>query len=156
MKKYILYGFGGHGKVIKDAIEKLGHQVIHIFDNENPYDKNIYPESEIIIAIGNNEIRDKISKEISHKLGVIIHPDASIALDAIIEEGTVILANAVIQSGVSIGKNCIINANVTIDHEVIINDFVSVYPGTYIGGNCEITSFKTINPNTTILRNAII
>ncbi|MFV0194096.1 transferase [Empedobacter falsenii] len=156
MKEYILYGFGGHGKVIKDAIEKNGNQVIHVFDQDHPYDPTIFPNAELIIAIGNNGIRKKIATEIAHPLGIVIHPSASIAQDVTIEKGTVVLANAVIQTGSSIGKNCIINANVTIDHDAVIEDEVSIYPGSYIGGEAKITQGKTIDPNTTIVRNSVI
>ncbi|MFV0170299.1 transferase [Empedobacter falsenii] len=156
MTQFVLYGFGGHGRVIKDAIEKLGGEVVHIFDQNNPYDGSLYSECEIIIAIGNNEIRSSISKSVKHKLGIIIHPDASVASNVIINEGTVVLANAVIQSGSIVGKNCIVNANVTVDHDVIIEDNVSIYPGSYIGGEAKITQGKTIDPNTTIVRNSVI
>ena len=156
MKHYILYGFGGHGRVIKDAIEKLGDKVVYIFDKDHLYDSSIYPDAELIIAIGNNEIREKIATEIAHPLGIVIHPSASIAQDVTIEKGTVVLANALIQTGSSIGKNCIINANVTIDHDAVIEDEVSIYPGSYIGGEAKITQGKMIDPNTTIVRNSVI
>lgn len=156
MTQFVLYGFGGHGRVIKDAIEKLGGEVVHIFDQNNPYDESLFSNCEIIIAIGNNEIRSSISKSVTHKLGIIIHPDASVASNVIINEGTVVLANAVIQSGSIVGKNCIVNANVTVDHDVIVEDNVSIYPGSYIGGGARITSKTTIEPNTNVSRQSIV
>nr|WP_297306871.1 transferase [uncultured Flavobacterium sp.] len=155
MKNYILYGFGGHGRVIKDAINKLGATVVHIFDNEHPYRNDIFPDAELIIAIGNNDIRAEIASVVQHKLGIIIHPTAVIATDVVIGVGTVVLANAVIQTGAVIGKNCIINANVTIDHDVQIANNVSIYPGAYIGGEAKITECKTINANFVVPRNSI-
>ncbi|WP_177765344.1 transferase [Flavobacterium sp. I3-2] len=153
MKQFILYGFGGHGRVVKDAIEKNGASVIHIFDQEHPYDASMFPDIELIIAIGNNEVRKNIAAEIVHPLGIVIHPMASIAQEVTIGKGTVILANAVIQTGSTIGDNCIINANTTIDHDAIIEDFVSIYAGAYIGGGAKITEGKTIEPNAVIKRN---
>lgn len=152
-KTYILYGGGGHAKVVKDAIEKLKGEVVAIYDKDKPYQPHLYPNAELIIAIGNNSIREKISLEIHHNLATVIHPSASIANDVKIGAGTVVFANAVVQAGVIIGKNCIINANTTIDHEAMIEDFVSIYPNTYIGGNARITKAKLIEPNTVVPRN---
>lgn len=155
MKQYVLYGFGGHGKVVKDTIEKLGSDVLYIFDENNIYSSSIFPNAEMIIAIGNNEVRKKIASQVNHKLAALIHPNAILGQDVIVEEGSVVLANAVIQSGSRIGKNCIINANVTIDHDVTIEDYVSVYPGAYVGGGAKITESKTVEPNVVVARNTI-
>lgn len=155
MKQFVLYGFGGHGRVVKDAIVKLGGEIVHIFDENNIYNSSIFPDAELIIAIGNNEIRKIIACQVSHKLGTLIHPNAILGQDVIIEKGSVIFANAVIQSGSRIGKNCIINANVTIDHDVILEDNVSVYPGAYIGGGAKISECKTVEPNAVVTRNTI-
>lgn len=156
MKQFVLYGFGGHGKVVKDTIEKLGGDVVHIFDENNIYNSSIFPNAEMIIAIGNNDIRKKIASQVSHKLGTLIHPNAVLGQDVIIEDGSVVLANAVIQSGSRIGKNCIINANVTIDHDVAIEDNISIYPGAYIGGGAKITESKTVEPNAIVARNTVL
>lgn len=59
------------------------------------------------------------------------------------------------QPNVKIGKHCIINAAVVIDHDVVIEDYVSIYPGAYIGGAAVITKLKTIAPNQTIERASI-
>lgn len=156
MQEFVLYGNGGHGRVIKDAIEKLGDKVVYFFDQDNPYNPSLFPDAKLIIAIGNSEFRERISLEVKHRIGIIIHPNAIIANDVTIDEGTVVLANAVIQSGAKIGKHCIINAAVVVDHDVIIEDFVSIYPNSYIGGGSIITNHKTIEPNISITRNTKI
>lgn len=155
MKEFVLYGNGGHSKVIQDLIYKLGGTIQVIFDQKNIYNPSVFPNAEIIICIGNNEIREEISKKIEHKFATLIHPNAVLANDTKIGEGTIILANAVLQAGTKIGKHVIINANTTIDHDVIIEDFVSIYPNTYIGGESIITKSKTIEPNHVIARNTI-
>lgn len=156
MNNFLLYGNGGHARVIRDTIEKLGGKVVYIFDQDNPYNPSLFSDAKLIIAIGNSEIRERISLEVKHRIGTIIHPNAIIANDVIIDEGTVVLANAVIQSGSKIGKHCIINAAVVVDHDVRIEDFVSIYPNAYLGGESIITKHKTIDPNTTVKRNVII
>lgn len=42
-----------------------------------------------------------------------------------------------------------------VDHDVVIGDFVSIYPGAYIGGNATVTELKTIEPNQVVERNSV-
>lgn len=156
MKQYILYGNGGHSRVLKDVIHLLGGEVVHVFDSENAYNAEVFPNAELIIAIGNSEIREKISQEVSHQFAKLIHPKAILASDVKMGEGSVILANAVIQVGSEIGKHCIINSSTVIDHDVIIGDFVSIYPNSYIGGGAQITNYRTIEPNSVVERLSIV
>lgn len=158
MKKTILiYGSGGHGRVIADAITctDAKAKVFFFDDATQPYDVAFKPKRKLIIGIGNNEVRKRISETVSHSFDIVIHPSAQVAKDVILGEGTVVLANVVIQTGTVIGKHCIINANAVIDHDVIIEDFVSIYPGAYIGGNAKVTERKTVEPNQVIERNSV-
>lgn len=156
MKKYMLYGNGGHAKVIRDLIHLLKGEIVYIFDCDHPYDPSLFPDAELVIAIGDSQIRHRISNEVTHKLATLIHPTAVLAENVIVGEGTVILANAVIQPNSIIGKNSIINSTVVIDHDVVIGEFVSVYPHTYIGGEAIISDHKVIEPHTVIKRKTVI
>jgi sugar O-acyltransferase (sialic acid O-acetyltransferase NeuD family) len=96
---------------------------------------------EIIVAIGNNDLRLKISlKYESHgmKLAKIIHPKASISENAEIGGGTTVFANAVINPFVKIGKACIINTGAIIDHNCTLSDGVHISPNAALGGTVKI------------------
>lgn len=155
MKNYVLYGRGGHARVIADAIFLNGDQVVGYFDETNAYDSGLFIDADIVIAIGNNEVRKRIANEVSHRFSSVIHPSAVIASNVVIGIGTVILANAVIQSNVRIGQHCIINSNVVVDHDATIEDLVSIYPGTYIGGESRITKSKVVKANSVIERKTV-
>lgn len=167
MNKWVIYGGGGHARVIADAIRLNQDQVANFFDDNEDlkkmagkpvvsYHENHMPEAKMIIGIGNNKIRRAITQYIVHEFGVLIHPDATVSDDVLIGEGTVILAGAVIQSGAVIGKHVVINANVTVDHDAIIGDFCSIYPNSYIGGAANIGAGVTIEACTAIPRLATI
>ena len=156
MKEFVLYGNGGHARVVHDLIQKLGGKVMAIFDHENIYNPSIFSDAEMVICIGNNEIRKKIAIEVRHKFATLIHPNATLANNVKIDEGSVIFANAVLQTNVIIGKHVIVNASATIDHDVNIGNFASIYPNSYIGSGARITEGKTIEPNQVVMRNAII
>lgn len=146
-EKIILYGNGGHAKVVAEMVHQLGYSLVGSFDKEHPYNPDFHPNAKLIIAIGNNETRQRISEEVKHEYAILIHPAAVIAENVIIGKGSVVLANAVIQTDAYIGKHCIINAGAIIDHEAVVEDFVSIYPGAYIGGNAMIARLKIIHPN---------
>ncbi len=162
---YVIYGAGGHASVVADLVNLQGSKVEAFFDDQpqeasngliKPYAANIHPDSELIISIGNNSIREKVAGKVSHKFGTLIHPSAYVAKDAQLGEGTVVLANAVVQSKAKIGKHVIINAGVCIDHNAIIDDFVLIYPNTYVGGGAILEKGVLVNAGAVILRNAVV
>lgn len=157
--EFKIYGSGGHASVLKDLIERKGFLFGGNFDDADPdlsYIFNVNDKSLLVIGVGNNETRANIAKKVKHKFGTLIHPLADVSPYASVEEGTVILSGAVVQAGAQIGKHCIINANVVIDHNAIVEDFVSIYPGSYIGGESIIRTGLTLSPHTIIERETIV
>lgn len=166
---YVIYGAGGHAKVIIDLINDLGSEVKCVFDDGDHsegatflgipvknYDADLHPESKMIIAIGNNKFRHKLSSRIKHEFAILIHPRAFVSKLAKIGEGTVILGNATIQAEALIGQHVIVNAGACVDHEAVVKDFVHVGPGSYIGGAAIVSESVIIAPLSVIMRNAII
>ncbi|WP_267739807.1 PglD-related sugar-binding protein [Myroides injenensis] len=157
MKEIIIYGKGGHGKVVEDTIMQLDKtMLVEYFDDaSNPYAEPYKKEANVIIAIGNNDVRKRISEKVKHKFATLIHPTAYVAPTAKIGEGTVILANAVVQADATIGKHCIINANVTVDHDAIIEDYVCTYPSSYIAGFAKVTALKMVKPGQVVWKGEV-
>lgn len=143
----LIYGAGGHAKVVISCILANKNKIDSIFD-DNPdknevygitvsgsYNPGISPNQEVIIAIGNNLIRRKISDQVKHAFGTTIHPSCIVDKTVKISEGTVILHNSVIQADSIIGRHVIINTSVSVDHDCVIGDFVHLAPGVILAGN---------------------
>ncbi|GLU55079.1 acetyltransferase [Dyadobacter frigoris] len=143
----LIYGAGGHAKVIISCILANQISIDSIFD-DNPdrkeiygmkvagfYDPAVFSDQKLIISIGDNLIRRKISGQIKHAFGIIIHPSCIVDKSVKIREGTVVLHNAVIQADSTIGRHVIINTSVSVDHDCIIGDFVHLAPGVILSGN---------------------
>jgi len=165
----LLYGLGGHGKVMIELAQLLGFRNIGVFDDHDhssihiegvhflgAYNTEIAPQAPIIIAVGNNSIRKKLANKIKHQFATLIHPSAVVSPTASIQEGTVILSNAVIQANAVIGAHGLINVSVVIDHDVVLGNFVHIRPLAFIGSNSTISSETTINPLQVIERNTRI
>lgn len=166
MKSIIIFGAGGHTKVIIDLIKELNqYTIIGIYDDNKEgdfdgipilgkIDDNIIKNSdEYIIGIGNDNIR-KIIYERFYNLpwAILIHPRSIVSKRAVINSGSVVFAGAVIQTGVNIGKQCIINTNCNIDHESIVSHFTSICPGVTICGNVIIGELTFVGANSTIIQ----
>jgi sugar O-acyltransferase (sialic acid O-acetyltransferase NeuD family) len=146
----ILYGAGGHAKVIIENLRSEGKQVQGVFDDNTQltsilgvavlgkYDAHTLPETRAIVAIGNNKIRAEISKKIQHKFGKALHTRAHISETAHIGEGTVVMPNAAINAEAAIGKHCIINTGAVVEHDCHIADYVHVAPNATLCGHVSV------------------
>jgi sugar O-acyltransferase (sialic acid O-acetyltransferase NeuD family) len=156
----VIFGAGGHGKVIADAIIKAGeYNLIGFVDSKLPIGTGVFGNYKIIetqdnisslvndstkfvIGIGNNEVRKMIYTQFSNALAwaTVIHPSALIAGDVKIAEGSVLLANAVVNASSIIGQFTIIDSGVIVDHECEIGDFSHLSIGTLVGSNSKLKS----------------
>ena len=153
--KLIIIGAGGHGKVVANIAVLNGYKEIFFLDDDtSKKDIGKYQiigttkdigryknEYDFFIAIGNNQIRKKISillLDNNIKPVSLIHPSAVIDDTVQIGYGVVIMANAVINADTMIGNNVIVNTASSIDHDCIINDYVHISPGVHVAGNVHI------------------
>ena len=158
-KNIIIFGGGGHGKVIADIIEILPqYNLIGFIDNTlkagTKIDKNIVlgNRSELInilkkenifggvIGIGDNFARLGVKNEITSMIPNFnfincIHPSAIYSESVKFGEGNTIMAGAIINSSTVIMNHCIINTNSSLEHDCVIENFSSIGPGASIGGN---------------------
>ena len=163
--EYLIYGGGTHCRVIISILKKLGIHIGGIFDTNRPlrqlnkikffgkYSAQINPNSKLIIAIGDNNIRKKVSQTIRHQIGTIIDPETKVNKGVSIGEGSQIITSSTINVGTTVGKHCIINTNSSIDHDCKINDFVHIAPGVTICGGVYIGKSTLVGAGTTILPN---
>ena len=170
----LLYGAGGHAKVIIDCLLSQEEELEGIFDDKSDlvslngydvlgaYDETYMFDQQIIIAIGDNVNRKNISKKIKHKYGIAVHSSAIVSPYSSIGPGSVVFHNCVLQSGSKIGKHCIINTRSSIDHDCQIDDFVHLSPNVTlcanvkVGEGVHIGAGATVLPNMTIGKNCVI
>ena len=144
--KVIIIGAGGHGKVVADIVTACGDTVVGFLDDD-PSKENVlgpvcnathYPDCRFVAAIGNNEVRKKVSAFLPVSWHTAVHPTAVISPSAVIGEGTVVMANAVINAEARIGAHCIVNTAAVVEHENILADFVHLSPCAALGGTVQI------------------
>lgn len=164
MKKVIIIGAGGHGKVAADIVRLSGDEVVGFLDDKPPEnlagfnvigntsDIGKWSDCMYFAAIGNAVIRKKIMSN-NVLWYTAIHPTAVVADDVKIGEGTLFAANSVVNSGADIGKGCIINTAATVDHDCILEDFVHISPGAHLSGSVNVGAETWIGVGACIVNN---
>jgi sugar O-acyltransferase (sialic acid O-acetyltransferase NeuD family) len=160
----LLYGASGHAKVIIDILQAAGVTVSGVFD-DNPAIKEVsgipalgpYTAQQLhnplIISIGDNAIRQRISQKLQNDFGRAIHPSAIISPSASIAEGTVVMQGAIIQASANIGKHAIVNTGARIDHDCNVGDFAHISPGAVLSGNVQVGEGTHIGAGAVVIPN---
>ena len=155
-KKLLIIGASGHGKVIADIALSMGkyREIAFLDDDQSIKECMGFPvlgctqeldsfvvAYEMIVAIGNAQIRQRIMNQIdavNGTMATLIHPQAVISKFAKIGEGTVVMPGAVINADAVVGRGCIINTAATVDHECRISDYVHISVGAHLAGSVVI------------------
>ena len=159
----VLFGAGGHGKVVLSILKDSGVQVTQIID-ENPKIKNfvgfqVYEPGElasgvepIIITIGNNRIRFEKTQQLTNEsFGMAVHSTAWVDTKVTIGPGTVIMPKAVINTGSLVGEHCIINTSSVVEHDCQIDALVHIAPNATICGGCSIGKGSLIGAGAVVI-----
>jgi sugar O-acyltransferase (sialic acid O-acetyltransferase NeuD family) len=145
---YFIYGAGGHGKVVFDAMQVNGTCCSGFIDsdvNNNwmpsvVYNPNQLPDtnsSALHIAIGNTIARAKLAANLG-SLGfsffTVQHPLSVISQQCQIGYGTFVAATAVIAPYATVGNHVIVNHGAVVDHDCIVGDVCHIAPRAVLGG----------------------
>ena len=170
IKKLIIIGASGHGKVVADIAVRCGYEITGFLDDNDSLTElagypvlgrtsdalKYMPESEFVIAIGSNTVREKIDLNYELRWATLIHPRAVIGMDTEIGEGTVVMANAVINPGSRIGRHCIINTGAIIEHDNIIGNYSHISPNAALTGTVSVGNKVHIGAGAVIRNNISI
>jgi sugar O-acyltransferase (sialic acid O-acetyltransferase NeuD family) len=169
--KLLIIGASGHGKVVADIANKMNQwQQIAFLDDDGTINERMglqvigktidaakfIEDHEFVVAIGNNNTREKIQTQLEKEgatIATLIHPQAVIGENVEIEAGTVVMAGIVINCFSKVGKGCIINTGATIDHDNVIGDYVHISPGAHLAGTVEIGNKSWIGVGAVISNN---
>jgi sugar O-acyltransferase (sialic acid O-acetyltransferase NeuD family) len=161
----LVWGAGGHGRVVADLIRSLGLRVAGFIDADQRHlnqaaepDESIllmyegdfvqrlrgesaFPDgvSGVALGIGNNLRRFQLLTELGELIAPpLVHSRAAVTPSAAIGVGTVVLANAVINSRARVGAGGIINSGAIIEHDCSLGRGVHVSPGSVLSGSVTV------------------
>lgn len=162
MKKGIV-GVGGFGREVYWSLNQTERDnTVFFVDDEywKQEDEKVLPlsefnseEYEIVIAIGDPNLRKKIVKKLPENTKYFTHIYPSVIIldpNTQIGEGSIICAGTILTTNIKIGKHSHLNLHTTIGHDVTIGDFFTTAPGVKISGNCNIGNEVYVGTNSSI------
>jgi len=177
--RYLVWGAGGHGRVVADLIRATGASIAGFVDAEATKNGEIaepggarvvvdevgirmcveqgspFPNdaTAVVPAIGVNSLRAAHMAFLGDYLAPPLkHPSATVSPSASLGRGTVVLAGAIINANAVIGPGCIINSGATIEHDCVIGSAVHVSPGAVLCGGVNIEAECWIGAGSTIIQ----
>lgn len=177
MISLVLFGGGGHAKVVYEAAQNAKFQIIGFFDDnpDAPLSKHIpwlntltsvlsgdvrlavADDMRYICAIGDNKLREQIAINMLKLYGnafswtTVIDPTAHVAKSASISSGSVILSGATVHADAKIGWHCIVNTGSIVEHDCKVASFVHIAPTAVLCGECYVDSSALIGVGAKII-----
>ena len=159
-EKLVLFGAGGHAKVVIDIIERQGiYEVAGLIDDDIEHKGKRffgYPvlgtRAELpalhsgqlrcaIVTIGDNASRAAVAAHLDQhgwRFASAVHPGANIGRGTSIGPGSVVMAGCVVNADAYLGAQVILNTGATVDHDCHIDDAVHIAPGCHLCGGVSV------------------
>jgi acetyltransferase EpsM len=176
--KLVLWGAGGHGKVVLDIARASDRYsaIAFVDDNWDHKQKEFcgcmflgsFRDLEapgapgrdfILVAIGSNQVRARcfeFARRQGWEAATLVHPTAIVSPSARLGMGTVVMPRVVVNAGAEIGDNCILNTGAIVEHDCRVGDHVHLSPGVVLGGSVTVHSFVHMGLSSVALPGAVI
>ena len=176
--KIVVYGAGGHAKVVLDVLEKAGACAIAgLLDDSvglagemrsgyrvlggSALFQGLIDEGVkgIIVALGDNLRRRAVfdaARASGFELVSAIHPSSLLGSRVRIGAGCVLVAGVVVNVDAEIGDNVIVNTSASVDHDCRIGAHVHLSPGVRLAGRVTVGAFTHIGIGAVVLPNLSI
>lgn len=170
-KGIIIFGAGGHGRVVLDILLESGANVLGFLDDDKSKvgqkirgfkvlgDRSYIEKRDSVglaLGIGDNAIRENIfrkAKDTGLRTVSAVHPMAIVSKDVIIGEGVVIMPGAIVNAGTVLKEGVVINTGATVDHDCHLKRFCQVWPGAHLAGTVRVGEFSYIGTGTSVIQN---
>jgi sugar O-acyltransferase (sialic acid O-acetyltransferase NeuD family) len=177
--RFLVWGAGGHGRVVAELIQAAGGTVAGFMDaaadtqgevrgfeqarfiGEQPLVAALRdggalppPYDALALGIGHNAARLRCLAAVpAVDLPPLIHPSAVVSPSAVFGRGTVVLAGAVVNTGARLGDAVIVNSRGVVDHDCVLADGVHVAPGAVLAGTVRVGERCWIGAGATVIEN---
>ncbi|HEY4185082.1 MAG TPA: acetyltransferase [Polyangia bacterium] len=164
----VVYGAGGHGRVVADAALSAGFELLGFLDDALPVGHDIFGwrvlgnadwlrgrlDVAVALGVGANAARARAAETLTRAgatLATVVHPSAVLSPRAEVGAGTVVFALAVLNVGARVGTGAIINSGAVVEHDVVIGDFAHVASNAALAGGARLGAQALLGTGANVL-----
>ncbi len=174
MSKILIFGAGGHGKVVLDILLESGADVLGFLDDDISKIGSVVNGKKIIgnleylktnrniglaLGLGNNKIREKVfnfARELGVEVVNAIHPKAVVSRNVKLSKGIVIMPGAVVNTNAFIEDGVCVNTCASVDHDCYLKKFCQIWPGANLAGSVQVGGYSYVGTGASIIQNVKI
>ena len=177
--EFLIWGGGGHGKVVADLVRAVGGSVVGFIDADpQKLGKVVEPGGGVVVvaeavffcglatndalpgfatavalAVGDNGLRSRCRSRLGRFVAsALVHPSAVVSPSARVGTGgVVVFAGAVVNAAAVIGEGVIINSGAIVEHDCLIGADAHVSPGAVVAGGAEIGAGAWVGAGAVVL-----
>jgi acetyltransferase EpsM len=170
----LVYGAGGHGKMVVDLLRARGAYRIHGFIDDGVkagstvmglpvlgsgqvlpelYVQSVRLAVNAVGGIGDIRVRLKIFDRLAEAgfaCPAITHPSAYLDPTASLEAGAQVMALAYVGSEAKLGYGCIVNTGAIVSHDCQLGDLTIISPGAMLAGEVQVGSQALVGMGVTV------
>lgn len=178
--RLVVYGAGGHARVVAELAESLGYEVLGWLDEKIEtgalradrrvlgsvsWLRGLDAPTVVALGIGDNHIRAE-TYEAALAVGglfpALVHPRATVSPSARLGAGCVVMAGAVINAGAQLEDGVVVNTGAVVEHDCHVGRFAHISPnatltgGVKLGALSQLGAGATAAPGVTIGANTLV
>jgi len=171
MDRLIVFGAGGHAKVVLEAVTASfpdcaiailddapgasGSQLLGIpVSGGRDWLGDHWPGAPFFPAIGNNAARAEMIDWLGRsgrQVAAVVHPRALLSPSASLGPGGFLAPGAIVNAETVLGPGAIVNTGATIDHDCHIGSAVHVAPGAHLCGGVRVGERTLVGVGATVI-----
>jgi sugar O-acyltransferase (sialic acid O-acetyltransferase NeuD family) len=152
MTEAIIFGAGGHARVIASLVKGPVTLVDQIAEDSFLTSPDILRQSRVYLGIGNDRSRRRVFDRLT---SLCITPSVCVApmtfVRGTLGSGTVVCPGSIIMTGTTVGVDVIINTMTSIDHDCVVGDHSQLCPGVTLAGRVTIGEMVFIGTRSAVL-----
>ena len=179
-RRLIVYGGGGHGKAVIEAVRAMGtHEIVGIVDDGLPggaqvlgvpvlggvevlaglLGQGIRLAANAVGGIGDARSRVRVFRrlvESGFACPAVIHPTAFVEPSASLSPGVQVMPHAYVGSEAEVGFGVILNTSAVVSHDCRLAAYANVSPGALLAGGVQVGESALIGMGATVNLGVII
>lgn len=179
-RRLIVYGGGGHGKAVIEALRAMGrHEIIGVVDDglsagsqvlgvsviggggelADLYAQGIRWAANAVGGIGDAQSRVSVFQRLvgaGFSCPEIVHPTAFVEASASLSPGVQIMPHAYVGSEAVIGFGAIVNTSAVVSHDCRLGAYANVSPGALLAGGVQVGESALIGMGATVNLGVVI